>query len=226
MKPIFKTLPTVQKKPFQGRNLLSGLLFCGDCGARFYMSEATRVRKNGKKVRYYHYRCYSKSGQKKMIKSLDCKSKGYQRDKLNQIIIEQICKLSTNPDEIRKLQTASIPSVSDNSEVLKNRLIEIDKQIEKLLDLYQLGNIDVSKISIRIDELNKEKEKLTKELEEQKVPLPPVGVEEALDIMSNAETIFQDGTPEEQQAFVRSLIKKIIIYEDHLEIRWFSVLKT
>lgn len=156
-----------------------------------------------------------------MIKSKDCKSKGYQRDRLNQLVINEICKLSADPDRISKLQNKSTSTNKDNTVVLKNRLSDIDKQIGKLLDLYQLGSIDISKISVRIEELNKEKDNLTKELEEQKMPLPQLSVEETLNILSSAESVFQNGTPEEQQALVRSLIKKIILNGDSMEIHWF-----
>lgn len=209
-----------QRRPFEGRNLLSGLLYCGDCGARYYMSEATRIRKStGKKVVYYHYRCYSKSGMKKMIKSKDCQSKGFQRDKLNQMVIDEIKKLALNPEEISKLQRKSMPNIKDNSEVIKNRISEIDAQLDKLIDLYQIGGISVSKLSERVDKLNEEKDNLTAELENKKPPLL-MSAEEVQNIVMNCETVFQNGTPEEQQALVRALINKIIINGEDLEIHW------
>ena len=209
-----------QRSPFQGRNLLSGMLYCGDCGARYYMSESTRTRKTtGKKVKYYHYRCYSKSGMKKMIKDKNCQSKGFQRDKLNQIVIDEIKKLALNPEEIEILQGKSQTNVQDNSEVIKKRIEEIETQIDKLLDLYQIGGIAVSKLSERVDKLNEEKEQLTTELEDKKPPLL-MSAEEVQNIIMNCDTVFDHGTPEEQQALVRALINKIVINGEDLEIHW------
>lgn len=217
-----ETFGKSQRTPFQGKNLLTGLLFCGYCGARFYMSESTRKRKSGKTVRYYHYRCYSKSGNKNMSRSEKCPSIGYQRDKLNQLVIDEICKLAMNPDEIILLQNKSMPSPDVNDTVvIQKRLAEIEKQTEKLLDLYQLGSIDISKVSERVDSLSAEKNSLLSDLENKKAPQPTVSVDEVLDIVSNAEEVFRNGTPEEQQSLVRALIKKIIIYKDHLEFHWF-----
>ena len=42
------------------------------------------------------------------------------------------------------------------------------------------GDFDINKTSGRADELNLEKEKLLKEMEEPKMPLPQISVEEAL----------------------------------------------
>ena len=209
-----------QRQPFQGRNLLSGMLYCGDCGARYYMSESTRVRKTtGKKVKYYHYRCYSKSGMKKMIKSNNCQSKGFQRDVLNQMVIDEIKKLALNPEAISSLQGMSLPKIEDNSEVIKNRITEIEKQIDKLIDLYQVGGIAVAKLSERVDKLNEEKDELLSELEEEKPPLL-MPAEEVQNIIMDCDSVFENGTPEEQQALVRALINKIVINGEDLEIHW------
>lgn len=208
-----------QRHPFEGRNLLSGILYCGHCEARFYMQITTDKRTKDKERRYYSYRCYSKSSNKKMVKMKGCTAKNYKRDELNQIVIDEIKKLALNPGEIKRLQGKSLPIVEDNSEVINKRIAELDTQIDKLLDLYQVGNIEVSKLSARIDALNSEKEKLSAELIEKEPPLLMVA-EEVEEILSNCEDIFNFGTQEEQQALVRSLINKIVVYNDHYEFYW------
>ena len=210
-----------QRQPFEGRNLLSGLLRCGHCGAGFYVSSGVDKRTKGTIRRHYYYRCYSKSSNKRMKKADRCAAKNYKRDILNQLVIDEIKKLALDPNEIGRLQGASLPENKESeSEILRNRIAEIETQIDKLVDLYQLGRLDVSKLSARIDDLGQEKEKLLAELENKKEPPLPMKAEEVLRLVANCDAIFDNGTPEEQQALVRSLLKKIVIYDDHMEFHW------
>ena len=210
-----------QRHPFEGRNLLTGMLYCGHCGARYYMQISTRKNANGGIRRYYTYRCYSKSGQKKMIKMEGCPSKGYKRDDLNQLVIQEIKNLMLNPEEISRLQGASLPEKKeDESKVIEQRIADLDSQVDKLLDLYQVGHMDITKISSRIDGLNEEKEKLMAELESKNEPPRLMDAEEVRRIVENCDSVFQDGTPEEQQALVRSLIHRIIVNDDNIDIHW------
>lgn len=209
-----------QRHPFEGRYLLSGILYCGYCGARYYMQISSRKNSNGETKRYYSYRCYSKSGNKAMIRMKGCPSKGYKKDDIENTVICEIRKLALDPSEIDRMYEKSRPDEENNTEILNNRISELDAQIDKLLDLYQLGNIDISKVSKRIDELNEEKENLVNELSEKKIPEPSLCLEDAHKIIADFEPVFRDGTPEAQQALVRSLIKKIVLYENDMEIYW------
>lgn len=216
-----KTFGKSQRKPFQGTTLLSGLLYCSHCGARYYLQCATRMRSNGNKVSYKSYRCYSKSGQKKMIRDTSCPSRGWKMDELNNLVIQEIKKLSLDPRAIDCLYESSLgKSDNDDSQIIDRRLAEIDRQIDKLLDLYQLGTLDMAKLSFRMESLNSEKTALEKELECSKKPHPALSPNEAKAIVSDAASIFQNGTPEAQQALVRSLITKIVIYDEKLEFHW------
>ncbi|MGC6177503.1 recombinase family protein [Lacrimispora sp. 38-1] len=215
-----KNFSKSQRNPFQGRNLLSGLLYCGHCGARYYTALSTRTRKSGEKARYAYYACYSKYNVPKMKKADSCQNLTYKRDVLNQRIIDEICGLQLNPEEVMRLREVSIPETDNTSEIIQNRISEIEKQAEKLLDLYQHGLFDIEKISSRMEELNAERDKLQSDLEFKKVPAPQVNVKQALEIIQSAADVFQYGSPDEQQALVRSLINKIIIDNDNIEIHW------
>lgn len=209
-----------QQHPFEGRYLLSGLLWCGTCGARYYMTQSQRKNKQGEMIRHKYYRCYTANGIKSMGASTPCKSKGWPREKLDKIIIDEICKLALDPGKVRELHRKSIPELADAGTVIQERIQEIERQIDKLLDLYQLGTIGIDKITARVEVLSLEKEKLQNEMGTQKVPRPNLDPEEALEVLSTAAFIFENGTPEEQQSLVRSLINKIVVLPESLEIHW------
>ena len=133
---------------FQRTSLLSGIIFCGKCGARYYSLSKVYNLKSGEKVQYYYYRCYSRGGRKEMRKSDNCKNKNYKSTELNEIVIRQICSLATDQEGIKGLIIGTSASQVDTK------------------------------------------------------------------------SVFQNGSLVEQQNLIRSLIKKIVIYPDNVEIHW------
>ena len=133
---------------FQRTSLLSGIIFCGKCGARYYSLSKVYNLKSGEKVQYYYYRCYSRGGRKEMRKSDNCKNKNYKSIELNEIVIRQICSLAKDQEGIKGLIIGTSASQVDTK------------------------------------------------------------------------SVFQNGSLVEQQNLIRSLIKKIVIYPDNVEIHW------
>lgn len=74
-----------QKTPFTPRTLLSGLLYCGRCGARFHGEHG-------------NYSCYSRTkGSKKHIKNPACRNRKWQIAQLDTLIINAVCRLKFEP---------------------------------------------------------------------------------------------------------------------------------
>lgn len=205
-----------QKSPYHGKHLLSGLMFCGNCGARYFTHSV--VRKNGKTTRYYI--CYSRDGHGHMRKMKGCKNPNYKMEDLDNIIINEILKLSFEREAIEKIYNENRAVPEDKIEILNKRIKEIDKQISKLMDLYQLDFMPLQDISARIELLQKEKENLTNEIKELTGKEPDITIDEARDILINASDVFKNGSMEEKRMFINSLIKKIIIYESEIKIYW------
>ena len=71
---------------FQSKHLLTGMLYCGHCGGRYYL------RNSGK---YKYYSCYSRTKQiKNMIKDPNCKNRHWKGSELEPLIDAKI--LSNN----------------------------------------------------------------------------------------------------------------------------------
>ena len=80
---------------FQSKHVLTGLLFCGHCGGRYYL------RNTGK---YSYYACYSRTKQmKNMIKDPNCQNKIWRAQDLEPIIEEKILALLRNPQIAEEL---------------------------------------------------------------------------------------------------------------------------
>lgn len=220
IKEIQPTLTRSQKTPYMGKHMLSGLLFCGNCGARYFT--ATVAQKNF--GTYFYYKCYSRDGNKEMKKMDGCKNPIYRKDILNQIVIDEILKLSIDPSLIDELSNKNKSMPDNKIEILNKRISEITKQINKLMDLYQYDTFSLNEISSRMDPLKKERDTLEQELEILSSVSPLISVEKAKEIVSSAEQIFSSGDEQRMKVYVNSLINKVIIYADKIEIHWKFIL--
>ncbi len=211
-----KSFGKSQKTPYKGKHLLSGMMFCGNCGARYFTHCVTRKDYGT----YYYYKCYSRDGNKEMKKIDGCKNPTYREDVLDKMIIDEINKLAFNPSEIERLATVSLSKTNDNAPVLQKRISEVDKQINKLMDLYQVGMLPIADISNRIVPLQEEKKKLEEELASYSLQDPLLSTEEAKQIVSTADDVMTNGDAETKRLFVNSLISKIVIFPETVEIHW------
>lgn len=193
-------------------HLLTNILYCGDCGARMSYN---KVSKN-----ISRYLCYSISKRNKsMIKSENCSNRLYPftAEQLEQIIIGEISKLAMDPDYIAETIKASTPE--DTTAPIQGRIDDVNKQISKLLDLYQLGFTDLGQITEKLTSLKDEKEKLEKQLSQETVTrsYSPGEVKEMLEDFNE---IMEYGSPEELHRIIHTLINKIVILNDDIKIYW------
>lgn len=213
---IEKSKTGSQKTPFKTTHLLSGMMFCGNCGAR-YFTQCIVSKKNGN---YFYYKCYSRDGNKEMKKMDGCKNPNYREDKLNNIIADEIKKLSDNRAEIEKIKKQNVIKPSDDTSTFKNRLAEIDKQLNKLFDLYQLGTIPIEQISKRIDPLQTEKKAIEVLLNNCNPKAPVLSIDSAYALACTYNEVFGHGTNNSKRRLISALISRIDIYSDKIKIHW------
>lgn len=197
---IFKTsrrdMSTFKRSPYKASTLLSSLVYCDKCGAKFHAEHG-------------NYSCYSRTkGDKKYIIDPNCKNKKWRIEELDHLVIQYIAKF--NFSELEQRQSCNIIK-HDHSK----RIREIDKQIEKLIDLYQIGNIPMTTISEKIESLSKEKLTLTND---SKIVAPDVTLEALIEAKDKFMRILNTGNLQEKRACLTTLIDKIIINEDAVNI--------
>lgn len=206
----------VQKQSCRSTSLLTGLLYCGDCGARMQPRRITR----GYDLR--RYVCYSVSRTSKaMIRSDHCTNRlhPYTQEELDEIIISEIRKLAVDEEYVKSIiQEDSGPKV-DEAELFQDRLKEVQTQMDKLLNLYQIGVLDLSDIEDRIADLKHEKETLQKSLEGASTSVP-LDIQKVQSYASAFETAYQSGNTEYINRMIRLLIDKIVVLNADIEIHW------
>ena len=148
-----------------------------------------------------------------MIIDPDCKNITIREDRLDQMIIDEICKLQIEPDMIEE-----IPETKINKDAIDKKIEDLKNKRKKLIDLYLLDTFPMEEIQSRLDDINNQIENL--EEEKSTVNEPLITMDEAKELVSNARNIFETGTFEEKVALIRALIEQIFIYDERIEIHW------
>lgn len=219
-----QTTAGTSSQNYKGNHLLTGLIWCGECGGRMFVKSYFHKHKDGS-IRYWRdYACYTSIGQsRKMSRGKpECKNVKVPLDELDQLIIDEVQKLALDPELVRTKATSHQEAQeSINRAAVQGRLDELSRQEEKLIDLYQIGAIDIDAVRKRADDIKAEKDKLSVQLaEEQKASPAALSPEEAIQRLGTFSDVFTSGTLQEKNQFLRALIDRIDVYPDKVEIHW------
>lgn len=198
---------TAQKTPFRAGYLLSGLVFCGRCGARYSANHG-------------YYKCYSRAkSSPQFVKDPNCKNDNWEIGKLDQLVQQEIRGIITQPDLLENITrtAAARHEAKIDRPALQKRISEIDGQIAKLVDLYQVGSIPMETITQRINALSAERAQLQERLD---APDLVPSVERFLEAVENYKAGFDTGDIDSQRMFIASLVERIIIDGQSVDIRW------
>ncbi|MFT4106220.1 MAG: recombinase family protein [Lacrimispora sp.] len=192
-----KDMDSFKRSPFKASTLLSSLVYCGKCGAKFH-------GEHGK------YSCYSRTkGDKRYVLDPDCKNKKWKTEELDQMVIDYIAGLDFNKLEELRHEEPDKPDYS-------NRIKEIEKQIEKLIDLYQVGSIPIHTITEKINALTKEKSILQDSMDSANDALLTLAdLKAAKDRFAE---MLLSGDLQEKRCYLTILIDKVIVNDEQVNI--------
>ena len=144
--------------------LLQGMLVCSRCGYAFYR---TSTRTSKRKI--YYYRCLG-SDDYRHPNGRICDNRPIRQDYLDEVVWKHVVQLLENPEVIRSEIQRRIRQIQDSSptkrrkEVVENEIVRVDKSIEKLLDAYQEGLLELEELRRRTPDLRKRQQSLKSEL--------------------------------------------------------------
>lgn len=195
------------KTPFRASYLLSGLIYCGRCGARYA-------------AHHGYYKCYSRAkSSAKFVKDPNCKNNNWEIAVLDRGICSHIDNLINNSEAVQHILSQKKETVvpKDNIASIKSRVLEIDRQIDKLIELYQIGTLPIEKITEKVNALSQEKNTLSKQLN-----TSPKKTSEMLfiDAINKYKNEFKDATLENKRLLISSIVEKIVIDGQSVEIHW------
>lgn len=206
------------KRSKRGTSLLSGLIHCGHCGSKYFCRSVTD-KYSGKLNYYTCYKRTANTGKYKNIpKEERCKNKNWKTNVIEDKILNEIRKLSLEPD------TFVVETRENENEaqinIINNRIKEVENKISKLMDLYSIGGMDFNIVQDKINPLIAEKERLQITLRDLEIKEDKMSKEEAVEIASSLCDIIDDSDTDEVQFLIRELIEKIVIDDEKVHIYW------
>lgn len=192
----------VLKHPFKATHLLTGFIYCGECGGRVSCVGTHK---------YSYYGCHRKHDGDPRHKALPkCKTPNYNVEKLDRIICDEVLKLSFDDAGIKKLIKPR--KKIDHSKAIKS----LEKQKGRLIDLYGVGGIELTELTAKIDDITAK----IKTLKAEKPAPPELTFADARAIFDQAGEVLENASTSEKRAYLQSLIKKIVLDGDEIVIYW------
>ena len=185
--------------------LLTGLVYCGKCGAKMrYQKWGTRGCK---------LVCYSQQKSKPyLIKDPNCGQNKLWASDVESIVLQKLFSLK----EERKEMTETDYS-SSTLELLTSQKEETEKKIKRLYNLYSDSTDDllletINENKVRLAKINK---KIEIELKEQNIIMAKRSIKEAID---NLEAQWDFMSQKEKQMLIRSIVDRIVISDATVKI--------
>lgn len=189
------------RHPFIAKHLLTGLTYCGECGGRVSCVGTHK---------YSYYGCHKQNGDPRRKALPKCKTPNYNTKKLDAIILGEVSKLAFDEAGIKEM-------IKPRKKVDHRKAIKsLEKQKARLIDLYAVGGIDLDVINTKINDINKKLEELKNDTPVQ----PELTYQEAKEIFKNSGKILSGDDTEAKRAILHSLIKKIVLDGNNIEIYW------
>jgi site-specific DNA recombinase len=198
---------SAQKTPFRAGYLLSSLVYCARCGARYSANHG-------------YYKCYSRSkSSQKFITDPNCKNTNYKIEELDAAVIAQINRLQYDKDYFNEV-VGKPRSTKDDTKALSDRLAELDRQISRMLDLYQVGTIPIEQISSRLQELQSKRDTVKEKLISVQQGTGNGQKEEFIKALKSANDILNSDSLEKKRLLLSTMIESIWVDGESVEISW------
>ena len=159
---------------------------------------------------------------KNMVKDPNCKNKHWKMAELETLIENRVRELLHSPElvaEIAESQQKKPTVVNQNNVSIEKRIREIDKQINKLMELYQQDGIPANLLGESINKLYNEKTALQAAIEPvEELTETPFDLVEAL--IADAAQVWDFADKAQKRRILQSLIRKITLTDDIVDIEW------
>ena len=206
--------------PFRPRYLLSGILVCGHCGAKYF------TRSYGNKNKFYTCFSRTKAHPDKVIDP-GCKNPNYRVDELDARIIAEVMRLSSDEAYFKSSVAQNEKKGSSRMERKRSSIVQristLESQISRILDLYQLGTIGIDEIGQRAQKLQDEKATLQDTLKRMELLHPnSLSVSEARSLLEKFRFTINSDDMDAKRNILHALVKKIIAKPNRgeIEILW------
>lgn len=187
--------------------LLTGLLYCGRCGAKM------RYQKWGKKLKIY---CYSQQTSKmNLVKDPDCDNTKYDAEEVEAIVLNALFDTTDG----MTAQSRPLTQKTTAIQTLQERYDKIAGKIKRLYNLYaESGD------ALLLETIKENQEELTNISKlidhENATHAATMEIDRRNDLAKNLRNVWPSLTIDEKHRALRTFIDKIILYQDNIEIHY------
>ena len=198
--------------------VLSGLMFCGHCGAKY-------VGRSAKSSKHFYYSCINKLNRGKPV----CDARMISKKTIENFIVQRIKANILTDENLEELVRLVNLDLRDSHSEIDERIATIEKQLhivenrlDSLYDTLETGKMDLDDIAPRIKKLRAEMDDLqqtrlelidTRDSAETQVVHPETVKAYAKDLKATLSA----GSIVERRSFLKSFIRRIDV--NHPEVR-------
>ena len=192
----------------------TGLCYCQHCNQKMRLFSAPPRKSDG--VRHRYISCdpkYRKPG---------CTTKAKRLDQFDQLIMGQIQQLKLDPDYLSECRSAS-GAVDNQPEIdaFEEKIKENRLKINRLMDLYALGDIDLDIVGEKIQTLNAEIAFAQNSIENlRNDEADSMTDDKIIDTVDRLIDCFDTDDLEEKRLLITMLISRIDFENDEILIHW------
>lgn len=185
--------------------LLTGLLYCGKCGAKM------RYQKWGKGLKIY---CYSQQKSKpSLVKDPHCDNARYDANEVEQAVISDVFEKTRDITAM----SASVPISVSARQVLKQKYDAAAERVKRLYNLYAADGDEL--LLETINENKKQLAEIAKAIEhEDKTNTVARQLSYKKEVLGNLCSLWEGMTQMERQKALRTCIDKVILTDDNIDI--------
>lgn len=197
--------------------LLSGKLYCGECGNKM-AGHARYGGKNGKSL-YISYRCMGRKNDKN-----SCSMPGLKREDIESQVLNHLENYVFTEDYINdvatkiiKLYEKRLTNDSLDITILEKKLSETQKKIDNIVSAIAEGMMHES-MKAKLSQLEVQKKEVQQLLYEKQLDLPvDLTVDKVVKYLALGKNIANEEY-DEQKHIISRYIEKIIVYKDKIKI--------
>jgi site-specific DNA recombinase len=199
--------------PHRRVSYFGGYIRCARCGAGFQLFTANSKR-NEKVYKYKYYVCNSRLKRKpSLVRDPSCKNDYWKPERLEEMVFGEIKKLTVDQVDDHHL-TLRPEDIQKRS--MKAELDQIDRKIQKLMELYMMDGIPKDRVQEQMNILSMQREQIQDEMNN----IPERDMKEIKESIKNIPDILRHGTYEDIRDLISVLIDHISIDGQDLTIHW------
>ncbi len=198
--------------------LLSGLIFCGECGEAMHGNKHLDGRK---KSNYSSYRCHGRENKR------GCKNREIRRDYIDSFVLDELYKRLFSKISLQRLTemlndyNKKVASET-NSELdkAKAELAENQRKVSSIIHMVTEAGISIDTVKADLMNLEQQKQYLEgyiRELEAEN-KANSISEEQVREIIKRSGEFIRTHNVAECRNFIDSYIERVIVYDDRVDI--------